>query len=75
VAQASRPGTTLAAALGSASLVVTAADGLHVLALADGSQLYKGTIAQASGVLHSPVLVGHRLYAIDNGALVAVDWN
>jgi hypothetical protein len=62
------PYTTIAAALGSNSVVVTAKDAVHVLSLADGSDTWHGTPAKATGPLRNPVIVGHTLYAIDTGA-------
>jgi len=71
VAWTSIPNTSLAAALGSDSLLVTAADGIHILALSDGHELWKGLPAQVTGPLQNPVVVDHTLYAIDLGASAA----
>jgi hypothetical protein len=60
--------TSLVAATGSNTLVVTAKDGVHVLALADGSPVWSGTIPGTTGPLKNPVALGKTLYAIDTGA-------
>jgi hypothetical protein len=65
VAWASMPYSSLAAAIGSNSLVVTAKDSIHVLSLADGSDQWHGTPASVTGPLRNPVLVGHTMYAVD----------
>jgi hypothetical protein len=62
------PDTTLAAALGSNTLVVTAQDALHVLSLSTGADLQHGPIANVQGPLKNPIIVGHRVYVIDIGA-------
>jgi PQQ-like domain len=64
----SLPNTSLAAALGSNSLVVTAKDAVHILSLADGSDQWHGTPAKVTGPLRNPVIVGRTLYAVDTGA-------
>ena len=67
--------TTLAAALGSATLVVTAGGEVHVLSLADGAESWSGrpmpTAAGAAGAtdVHSPILVGKALYVVADGEL------
>lgn len=60
--------TSLAAATGSGTLVVTAADGVHILNLIDGSSVWSGKIAGTTGPLKNPVIVGKTLYAVDTGA-------
>ncbi len=60
--------TTLAAALGSHSLVATATDGIHVLSLTDGKERWKGLPESVKGPLRNPVIVGHTLYAAETGA-------
>jgi len=62
------PDTTLAAALGSNTLVVTAQDALHVLSLSTGADLQHAPIANVQGPLKNPIIVGHRVYVIDIGA-------
>jgi outer membrane protein assembly factor BamB len=60
--------TSLAAATGSTTLVVTAADGVHILSLDDGSTVWSGPIPGTTGPLKNPVIVGKTLYAVDTGA-------
>jgi outer membrane protein assembly factor BamB len=60
--------TSLAAALGSGTLVVTATDGIQILSLATGSQVWTGQVAGIVGPLKNPVILGKTLYAIDTGA-------
>jgi hypothetical protein len=64
--------TTLAAAAGSNTLVVTAFDGVHLLSIADGSEIWMGTPAQASGPVRNPVIVGGTVYVADTGGLLAL---
>jgi hypothetical protein len=71
----------MAAAMKTNTLVVTAADGIHTLSLSDGKELWKGVPAQAIGRLREPIIVGSRVYVVDNGpdnnpgagALMALD--
>jgi hypothetical protein len=60
--------TSIAVALGSATVVVTAQDGIHILSLSNGAQVWSGTVAGTTGPLKNPVIVGKTLYAIDTGA-------
>jgi outer membrane protein assembly factor BamB len=64
--------THLLAAMGSQTLLLVDDRRLRVLRLASGEQLWSGEVP---GVLrmHSPVLVGTRLYVAAAGALVALD--
>lgn len=64
--------TTLAAALGSNTLVVTAGDGIHILSLDDGSERWSGAVDQAVGAVHDPILVGNTVYVIDSGGLLSL---
>ncbi|MDQ6830888.1 MAG: Ig-like domain-containing protein [Gemmatimonadota bacterium] len=69
--------TTLAAALGSNTLIVTAYDGIHILSLGDGSELWKGAVPQSSGRVRNPVIVndpvkGPIVYVMDYSALFAL---
>jgi hypothetical protein len=64
--------TTLAAALGSGTLVVTASDGIHLLALATGSETWSGMPAQAVGAVKNPSIVNGAVYVIDQGGLLAL---
>lgn len=60
--------TSLVAATGSNTLVVTAADGVHILSLDDGSTVWSGKVAGTTGPLKNPVIIGKTLYAVDAGA-------
>jgi hypothetical protein len=73
VPQSIHPQTSMAAALGSSTIVVAAFDGLHVLSIADGSEAWKGAVPQASGLARNPVLVGKRVFVTDATGLVALD--
>ena len=63
---------TLAAALGSDTLVVTATDGIHLLSLATGMETWKGMPAQAMGSVSNPVVVGNMVYVVDTSGLLAL---
>jgi hypothetical protein len=67
IAFGSLPYTSLAAALGSNSLIVTATDAIHVLSLTDGSDTWHGTPTMVKGPVQNPVIVGHTLYVVDLG--------
>ncbi len=60
--------TSMAAALPSGTLVVTASDGVHVLSLATGADTWHGPVPGAMGPVHDPVLVGDMVYVIDSPA-------
>jgi hypothetical protein len=66
------PTATLAAALGSGTLIVTAPDGVHVLSLATGAESWKGVISQAVGAVMNPTIVGKAVYVVDSGGLLAL---
>src|SRR6185437_6279402 len=57
--------TTMAAAVPSGTLVVTASDGVHVLSLADGHDTWNGKIPGAQQVVHEPAIVDDVLRARD----------
>jgi len=63
--------TTIAAALASSTLVVTASDGVHIVKLT-GEAGPKLTIDKAVGTLKNPIIVGDRVYAIDSSSLLAL---
>jgi hypothetical protein len=68
---------TMAAALGSRTLVVTAGDGVHILALGTGVDLWHGRIAGVTGTATNPVIVndpvrGATVYVEDYGKLYAL---
>ena len=60
---------TIAAALGSRTLVVTASDGIHVLALGTGVDLWHGRVAGVAGTAANPVIVNDPA----RGAIVYVE--
>jgi hypothetical protein len=68
IAWAAMSYSSIAAALGSGSLVVTAKDAVHIISLTDGSDLWHGTPMGITGPMRNPVIVGHTLYAVDLGS-------
>jgi len=69
--------TGMCAALGSNTLVVTANDGVHILNLANGADLWHGAIAGAQGTVSDPVIVndparGATVYVTDNRGVIAL---
>jgi len=62
--------TTLAAALGSGTLVVCAGGRVHVLRLTDGSIAWSGSPAPGAKGVDSPVVSGGALYLVADGAVV-----
>ena len=65
--------TTMAAAMGSGTLVVTdAMGGITVLGLADGAMRWHGAVSGATGTLHDPVLVGDTVYVLDGDGLISL---
>lgn len=71
------PTTTIAAALGSRTLVVTAYDGIHILALGTGVDLWHGRVTGVPGNVGNPVIVndpakGAVVYVEDGGKLYAL---
>jgi outer membrane protein assembly factor BamB len=62
--------TTMAAAMGSRTLVVTSGPSIVVLKLEDGSEQWSGAIA---GGVERPVVVGRTVYVASEGALVRLD--
>ena len=58
--------TSLAAAVPSGTLVVTASDGIHVLSLATGQDQWHGAVPGAKNRVHDPVIVGNAVYVIDS---------
>lgn len=64
--------TTMAAALGSNTLIVAANDGLHVLSLADGKESSKTSTTDGGFVqLHDPIVVGKTVYVVDDKGVQA----
>ena len=71
------PTTTIAAALGSRTLVVTAYDGIHILALGTGVDLWHARVTGIPGNVGNPVIVndpakGAVVYVEDGGKLYAL---
>ena len=69
--------TAMCAALGSNTLVVAAFDGMHVLNLANGSDLWHGSIAGVQGTAANPVIVndpalGATVYVTDSRGVIAL---
>jgi hypothetical protein len=64
--------TSIAAALASDTLVVTAVDGIHLLSLASGVESWHGKPDASAGALFDPVPIGHLLYAVDGARVVAL---
>jgi len=62
--------TTLAASLGSGSVVVCAGAQVHVLSLEDGHEVWSGDARPGGKSVDSPVLAGGALYVAADGALV-----
>ena len=60
---------TIAAALGSKTLVVTASDGIHILALGTGADLWHGRVAGIAGSAANPIIVNDPA----RGAIVYVE--
>ena len=58
--------TSLAAAVPSGTLVVTASDGIHVLSLSTGQDKWHGAVPGALNAVHDPVLVGDMVYVVDS---------
>ncbi|GAC1540231.1 MAG: hypothetical protein NVS3B10_04930 [Polyangiales bacterium] len=58
--------TSIAIATASNTVVVTAADGVHVLDLATGVEQWHGAVAGAKGAPHDPVVVGDVVYVLDS---------
>lgn len=58
--------TTMAAAVPSGTLVVTASDGVHVLSLETGTDTWSGKVPGTTNVVHDPVIVGKSVYVVDS---------
>jgi outer membrane protein assembly factor BamB len=65
--------TTLAAALGSGTLVVCAGGRVHLLRLRDGGVAWQGVVAPGAGSVDSPAIAGGALYVAADGAIVRMD--
>jgi len=64
--------TTLAAAPASDTIVVTAADGIHILKLSTGVELFKQQPAMAMGAVMNPIIVGKTVYVVDGSGLLSL---
>jgi outer membrane protein assembly factor BamB len=65
--------TTLAAALGSGTLVVLSKATLHVVRVDDGIEVWSGTPVARARALEAPVVVGETVYLIADGAVVRLE--
>ena len=65
--------TSFAVARGSSTVVAVQGDGFAVLSLSDGKLLWRGTPRGVEKAVHSPVLFGGRLYAVDRKGVVALE--
>jgi len=70
-------GSSMFAALGSNTLVVTAVDGIHVLRLNNGSDVWHGQVAGANGSASDPIVVndpakGATIYVTDSSGVIAL---
>lgn len=66
------PTANLAAALGSNTLIAAGYDGLHVLDLTSGAELWTGVIEGSVGSVRDPVVVGDRVYVVDGAGVIAL---
>ena len=62
--------TSLAAASGSGTLVVTQEDTVRVLSLVDGTEMWRGVPRAGAREVHSPIVVGETVYVVADGALL-----
>lgn len=65
--------TTLAAALGSGTVVATQARRVAILKLDTGAEVWSGEPSGLHADLHSPVIVGNRVYVIAGSGLAALE--
>lgn len=64
--------TSMAASLASGTLVVTANDGVHLVALATGADMIAYAPDGGAFGLHDPVIVGKTVYVIDSTGVLAL---
>jgi outer membrane protein assembly factor BamB len=67
----------MCAALGSSTLLVTSFDGLHLLNLSTGSEIWHGAVAGAVGSVSNPIIVnnpgsGPTVYVTDSRGVIAL---
>jgi outer membrane protein assembly factor BamB len=65
--------TSLAAALGSGTLIATSGGSVHVLSLRDGHEIASSVPSAGASDVHSPVVVGTSVYVVADGTLVRLD--
>jgi outer membrane protein assembly factor BamB len=65
--------TTLAAAMGSRTLVVVTGTRVHVVRLDDGAELWGDAPVPHAKRIEGPVVVGHSLYLVADGRVVRLD--
>ncbi len=58
--------TSLAAAIPSNTLVVTAGKSVHILSLTTGQDQWNGVVTGAKNAVHDPVIVGNMVYIVDS---------
>jgi outer membrane protein assembly factor BamB len=69
--------TAMCAALGSGTLLVASFDGLHLLNLSSGNEIWHSAVAGAVGTASNPVIVndpaiGPTVYLTDNRGVIAL---
>ena len=69
-AQAVQSATTMAAAIGSATLVVVSGSAVHLLRLADGGETWTTEVAPHARRVEGPVIAGGALYVLADGAML-----
>jgi outer membrane protein assembly factor BamB len=67
---ASRNATSLAAAMGSDTLLVTGGGQVHLIALANGNIQWRGAPQAGANDVHSPIIASDAAYVVADGALV-----
>jgi outer membrane protein assembly factor BamB len=65
--------TTVAAALGSGTLLVLSKATFHVLRLDDGSEIWSGVPVAHARRVEAPVVVGEAVYVVADGAVVRLE--
>lgn len=65
--------TTLAAATGSATLVVLSGARVHLLSTGDGAELWSDAVVPHAKRLEGPVVAGRSLYLVADGRVVRLD--
>lgn len=65
--------TTLAAAMGSGTVIATQSRQVRIIRLDTGVDVWSGEPAGLHAELHSPVLVGNRVYVIAGSSVAALD--